>query len=547
MSVGVRRLAGRGLELALLFVLYATTARLGLSFDALGGIATTVWPPTGIALAALTLRGQRLWPAIFLAAFAVNATVGIPIWSALIIATGNTLEAVVGAGLLRRLGFDSRLERLRDVLLLVCVAALGSTAVSATFGLVGAAVGRVHLTESGPAFWMVWWVGDVLGNLIVAPLIFAWARAPRISRRPKRWIEAGLLLGAITLISMIFFRHALAYQAIHGMVRGTYPIVPLLIWAALRFEQRGVTAAVVLVAAIAVSGAASGGGIFATESTHDRLLLAQSFMAVTAVSMLTLAAALAERRAALGARDEFISIASHELKTPLTALKLRLGSAMRLGEMLSPAEAPNVEKLVRAIVASNTTADRLGILIDDLLDVSRLTGGRLALRLERVALADLVGDVVGRLQEQSTEIGSKIEVQVSGAIVGTWDRIRIEQAVTNLLSNAIKYGMGRPIALAASVESGRLRLRVKDAGIGIARGDQARIFRAFERLATGDRVGGLGLGLYIGWQIAVAHGGTLSVESEPRRGATFTLDLPLESPITKSSLTDQQERDERDV
>ncbi|HZL21606.1 MAG TPA: MASE1 domain-containing protein [Polyangia bacterium] len=528
MSVEVRRLAAQGLELAVLFVAYAITARIGLSFDALGGIATTVWPPTGIALAALTLRGPRLWPAVFLAAFAVNANVGIPLLSALIIATGNTLEAVMGALLLRRFGFDSRLERLRDVML-IGIAALASTTVSATVGLLGTAVGHVPVTDSYPTFWAVWWVGDVLGNLLVAPLLFAWAPAPRIARRPTRRIEAVLLLIATTLVSVTFFRHRLAYQAIHGMVRGTYPIVPLLIWAALRFEQRGVTSALVLVAAIAVSGAAAGGGIFATESAHDRLLLVQSFMAVTAVSMLTLAAALAERRAAIGARDEFISIASHELKTPLTALKLRLGSAMRLGELLS-AELPNVEKLTRAIGASNTTADRLGVLVDDLLDVSRLTGGRLALHLERISLCDLVGDVVGRMQEQSTEIGSRIEVDVPATIAGTWDRIRIEQVVTNLLSNAIKYGMGRPIGLSAGMDGSRVWLRVKDAGIGIPRGDQRRIFRAFERLATGDRVGGLGLGLYIGWQIAIAHAGTLSVESEPHAGATFTLDLPLQTP-----------------
>src|SRR3954468_7541823 len=112
MSVVGRPTVARAVELGLLFVLSAAPAHFGLSFDALGGIASTVWPPTGIALVALSLRGLNRWPAIAAAAFTVNATTGIPLWSAAIIAIGNTLEAVAGAALLRRAGFDSRLERL---------------------------------------------------------------------------------------------------------------------------------------------------------------------------------------------------------------------------------------------------------------------------------------------------------------------------------------------------------------------------------------------------------------------------------------------------
>jgi signal transduction histidine kinase len=530
MSVGSRRSAARALELVVLFAIYAATARLGLSFDALGGIATTVWPPTGIALAALCLRGVGLWPAIAAAAFVVNARAGVPLWGAAIIAAGNTLEAVIGATLLRRAGFDRRLERLGDVYRLVGLAAFVSTMVSATFGLLAAELGHVPLSTSALAFWGVWWVGDALGDLLVAPFLFAWANVARLSRRPVRWIEAVVLAVLLAFVSATLFRHTFAWRVIHGIVRGTYPTVPLLIWAALRFEQRGVTAAMLLVSGIAISGAAAGNGLFGTESPHERLLLVQSYMAVTAISMLTLAAALAERRAAIRARDEFISIASHELKTPLTALKLRLGSALRFGERLTASGAPEAEKMSRALEASGATADRLGALVDDLLDVSRLTAGRLALRVERVEIGELLREVVARLRDQAAEVGSTIELTIAAPVVGAWDRGRLEQLVTNLLSNAIKYGLGKPIAVSADGVGQRLRLRVRDAGMGIPRADQSRIFLAFERLPTAERVGGLGLGLYIGRQIAVAHGGTLTVESDAAVGATFTLELPLERP-----------------
>jgi signal transduction histidine kinase len=517
-----------GLDCAVIFLAYVVTAHLGLSFDALAGVATTVWPPTGIALAALVLRGTHLWPAVAIAAFAVNVNTGIPIWSALIIAAGNTLEAVVGATLLRRFSFDPRLARLRDVLLLVGWAALGSTLVSATFGLVAAALANLHRAESYPVFWVVWWVGDAMGALLIAPLICVWAVPLRWSRRPFRWLEASLLAAALAFVSAMVFRRPSTMRAIE-LVRGTYAIAPLLIWAALRFEQRGTTAALLLVSVIAVSATSASGTYFAARTPHERLLMADCYLAVTAISMLVLVAALAERRAAIGVRDEFISIASHELKTPLTALKLRLASAFRVQQQPAPRDTGTEEKLQRALAAAGTTTDRLVSLVDDLLDASRLTAGRLALHLEAVPLADLVNDVIGRVREQAAESGSRIDVVIPEPVVGRWDRSRIEQVVTNLLSNAIKYGAGRPIRVATQALDGRVRLDVKDEGAGISRADQARIFQAFERVTTASRVGGLGLGLYIGRQIAVAHGGGLSVESKPGQGSTFTLELPLEA------------------
>jgi signal transduction histidine kinase len=161
--------------------------------------------------------------------------------------------------------------------------------------------------------------------------------------------------------------------------------------------------------------------------------------------------------------------------------------------------------------------------------VSRLTASRLELNVEDIELGEMLNDLAGRLREQAAAVGSSISVELDehrGPIVGVWDRGRIEQVVTNLLSNAIKYGGGKGITLEARAEADRVLIGVRDGGIGIAKGDQERIFRAFERVDTHHRVGGLGLGLYIGRQIVAAHGGTLRVVSALDQGSTFVLDLP---------------------
>jgi signal transduction histidine kinase len=529
MSVRDLRLVRRALELLSLVAAYVVTARLGLSFDALGGIATTVWPPTGLALAALLLGGVGLWPAVTVGAFVANLLSGIPVWAAALVAAGNTLEAVVATLALRRTGFDRRLARVVDVLLLVGVAAFASTAISAGVGLGAARLAHIPAAGKAGSFFAVWWVGDALGDLLIAPLILAFADRREISRRPLRWLEVAGLSVAALVAGFTVFRHQIAWDLLQGLGRGTYLLGPVLIWAAVRFEQRGVTTTLLSLCAIGVSGALQRQGVFEGDTLHDRLLFIQGYAGVTAASMLMLAAALTERRSAIGARDEFISIASHELKTPLTALKLRLGSAERAARRLPSLDGgnPQADKLLRALAAAGTTADRLDALIDDLLDVSRLTAGRLALRVEPFDARGLLTDVAARLREQAAEVGSTIELLVAGPIVGAWDRGRLEQVVTNLLSNAIKYGMGKPIRLGAQPLGDRVRIWVEDAGPGIARADQQRIFQAFERLANAQRVGGLGLGLYIGQQIAAAHGGALAVDSEPGHGARFTLELPL--------------------
>ncbi len=536
MAGEARRAATLGLEATLLFALYVLTARLGLSFFAVGGVATPVWAPTGIALGALTIRGRRLWPVVAAAAFAVNASIGLPLWSAALIACGNTMEALIGSSVLRLLGFERELGRLRDVLALLLVA-LGSTTVSATVGFVAALTGGLHPREGFGELWAVWWVGDVMGALLVAPAIFVWSTArPRLSRHPLRWIE-GLVLG-VTLVLMtqvIFHRYPTLYA--FRIVRGTYALFPPLIWAALRFEQRGTTAALLLVAILAVPGAASGTGPFSGAPPEDRLVMVQFYMGVTVASMLTLGAALAERRAALRARDEFISIASHELKTPLTALRLRVASAIEQASGWSNGGGASVERLARTLDACDKASRRLVVLTDDLLDVSRLAGGRFPLHLEPCAVMDVVEEAVGRLRDQAAAARSSILVEGAPSISGVWDCSRLEQVLTNLLSNAIKYGDGKPIHVRASAKEGWLTIQVQDGGQGIALADQERIFRPFERVEDKKRVGGMGLGLYIGRQIAIAHGGRLTVQSAPPNGASFSLELPLAAPASAAART----------
>jgi signal transduction histidine kinase len=524
------RVAG---EMMAVVAIYVATAKVGLSFDALAGVATTVWPPTGVAIVAVCLRGRRMALAVFVAALVVNAFTGIPWWATLIIAVGNTLEALSAGEMLRRLRWRREMDRVPDVFAWVVVALLATT-VSATFGTTAIWLAKIPVKDGTGLFWMVWWVGDVLGALLVAPAVFAWSRGGlRPSRRPTRWMEGATLAGLLVLVSSAIF-YDLFPQKVVYLARGSYSIWPLLIWAVIRFRQRGAVLALLVVSLIAISGTAAGHGLFAgglrAPTPHERLFRVQCFMAVTTVSMLFLAAALAERRQAILARDEFISIASHELKTPLTALRLRLGTALRtLDAGGTPLATEEVGKTARAVAGAGAMTERLSRLVDDLLDVSRLTAGRLDLHLDEIPLRDMLGEVAARLREQAAEAGSTITITVDGptaGIVATWDRGRIEQVLTNLLSNAIKYGSGHEIALTAHAGGERIIVAVRDGGIGIAKVDQERIFQAFERVESVHRVGGLGLGLYIGRQIAAAHGGSLRVSSEPGRGSTFVLDLP---------------------
>ena len=230
---------------------------------------------------------------------------------------------------------------------------------------------------------------------------------------------------------------------------------------------------------------------------------------------------------ALQARDEFITVASHELNTPLTSLMLTLqsmGRAIQSGRSFDP---PSMGKLAERALRQGTVLTRLS---NDLLDVSRIQANRLPFVIEDVDLGALIRDVVEQFKPVLAEARCSVSVRDGDRVVGRWDRSRVEQVLTNLLSNAIKFGAGKPIEISTGEEAGIAWLTVKDHGIGVDPARQGHIFERFERAVSEKHYGGLGLGLYICRKIVETHGGSIRVESQPGAGATFTIELPCARP-----------------
>ena len=230
---------------------------------------------------------------------------------------------------------------------------------------------------------------------------------------------------------------------------------------------------------------------------------------------------------ALRAREDFLSIASHELNTPLTTLSLHLQMAQQKiarGDRLQPP----LDGVARALEASERQVARLTRLVEDLLDASRIRGGKLTFVLARVDVSEVVRDVVDRFREQLTNVGSSVTTEIDEGIVGSLDQIRIEQIIDNLLVNAVRYAPGQPVRVSLERAGGIARLVVDDRGPGIAEDRQRTIFERFERGDTSNSAGGLGLGLFIVKELVDGQGGSIRVQSHVGEGARFIVELPLQ-------------------
>ena len=284
---------------------------------------------------------------------------------------------------------------------------------------------------------------------------------------------------------------------------------------------------------VACAGAAE--GIEITWHTPDRPLTFRAFCrrlpnldGQPALALLTFLdisrqkAAEEELRQALEARDEFFSVATHELKDPLFSLQLSIQllrrSALKLGEI--PAH------VLQHLEVSERQAARLARLVENLLDVARIVNHRVRLDAEAVDLCALARETIARFQARADEAGTPLAIETCDPLIGYFDRLKLEQVLGNLLANALKYGAAQPVAVRVRGEGETAFLEVEDRGVGIAPEDQERIFHRFERASQGYRKESLGLGLYIVRSLVEAHGGTVRLRSTLGQGSTFTVELP---------------------
>jgi signal transduction histidine kinase len=363
--------------------------------------------------------------------------------------------------------------------------------------------------------WRAWWLGDMAGDLLVAPLLLAWTgeRSERAPEQARRVVEALLLAGLVMVATTgVFF----APERGAGLAY-TYVVFPPLIWAGLRFHQRGATLAGAFVSLVGVAATAAGHGPFVVERLAESLQHLQAFMAIMAVTALLLAAAASERERATAARDQMLAIVSHDLRSPLTTAQL---SASILARPQSDEKTRlNAERVLAA-------TDRMESLLSNLLDLAALEAGRLELRSERLDAGALALEAIDLQRPIAATRAQTIDCQAGPlALHVLADRERTLQILSNLIGNAVKFAPGSSaIAIRLAPDADYVRFSVADRGPGMSREQLPHVFERFWRASRSKE--GLGLGLSIAREIVEAQGGRIWVESSPGAGSTFFFTLP---------------------
>jgi signal transduction histidine kinase/CheY-like chemotaxis protein len=504
----------------LVFVGYVVGARLGLLLATHVGAVTPVWPPTGIALAALLTWGWRSWQPVLAAAFAINfanelanraplAAAVLAVW----ISLGNVAGPLVATWVLRRVGFDRDLGRVRDVRWLFIAAAAGAvvSAVNGVSALVSCGALPVALA---PKVVLTWWVGDALGFASFAPGLLV--RSAQGWRWRDQWRPALVTVAVSVVVGFDLFD-------LQRIMATQYLTLLPLVWLGISGGPRAVAAGYVLLASVLVVATNLGLGPMNTGHFESPLVALAIFLAVgcfmalmTGVWSWRLRRLLREAEAGVRVRAEFLATMSHELRTPLNGV---IGSTSLLDRSaLGPDQQAHVDTIVEC-------SQHLLTLIEDVLDFSKLDAGQVRLNPAAVDLGALGRDALVVVTVQAREKGLALRCEVD-PVVG-WalcDEGRLKQVLVNLLGNAVKFTERGAVTLRLAQVGDEVQATVVDTGIGISSEALGRIFDAFVQAdaSTSRRHGGTGLGLTISRRLCVVMGGDLRVASTPGQGSSFT-------------------------
>jgi signal transduction histidine kinase len=534
----IRAIAVYLLKLASLAFVYHLAARLGLKMAYVQINTSPVWPPTGIALAVLLLFGYNLWPGISLGVLAGSLLTGAPVGVAVGMALGNTLEALVGAYCLKRfVGFHNAMDRIQDVVGLALSsvfstalgASIGSMTLLLTGGIVWQAVGNI---------WVTWWIGDLLGALVVAPVLLVWATAPSYPATRRMVAEGAVLLALLATVTWYVFGSKAHAGVLHQAM--IYVIFPFMIWISLRLGQRGAATAVLLISGIAIWATSQGMGPFAMESMNDGLVLLQTFLGVVSLTSLILAAATTERRkasealrqrvedlAALNDQNAWLVEEVRKGNQQLHALSQRLMKAqeeerLHLSRELHDESSQLVAALTMQLGLLEGDANQPEALAQRIAELRRATNEiqnnlhQLAVNL-RPASLDHLG-LVTALQQYTDEFGRKYHIKADFEAVGFQaKRLPIEteialfRIVQESLTNVALHAQANRVDVLINWHDTRVVATIEDDGVGFVLSPSAMEST---------------LGLFGMRERVEMLGGRLAVESSPGKGTTVTAEVP---------------------
>ena len=524
-------------------VIYFALAKGGLALASIHPSATPIWPPTGVALAAVLVWGYRTWPAIFTAAVIANATTAGSVATAIAIATGNSLEAVVGAYLINRWSSGcNTFSTPNSVAKFALICFVIATPISASIGLTSlATAGYIERTNFANA-WVTWWLGDVTGALVIAPVIVLWASSHYQAFNRNEFLETVGVLATAAAVGLIAFS-PLIEQTPSRDPLGFLAILPML-WAALRRGPRDTATVALVLAGITIWGTLTGGGPFTTADLNVSFLLVLMFLISITVPSLLLSAdvevrkkaeeslrraqfelerKVAERTQELelanAAKSRFLAMASHDLRQPLHALGLFVA------QLRTPLKSAERTKTIERVDA---TRKEMNEMFNSLLDISRLDAGILTPKITEFPIARLLQKIETRFDQATREKGLRLRVRRSDAWVRS-DAMLLERILLNLVSNAVRYTLRGGIIVGCRRRGEMLRIEVWDSGPGIPEDQKQNIFGEFFQLTAPDRnrYGGLGLGLAIVDRLRLLLNHQIDLTSTVGRGSRFAILVPM--------------------